>query len=114
VRFDLLACDRPTTIRIAACGQQAEEFIEAIRAERSLLADFYIREIVVPDSFRRLAFGEKDQFLDLARRSRQPHLHHVWVTRQYLAPLAPRRPVTFVYDDMAEIIFGIILCQEIV
>src|SRR3989304_2752514 len=59
--LNLLARDGPPPIRIAAGRQKAEEFIEAIRGERSLLTNLYIRAIIVPNLFRWLALGEKDQ-----------------------------------------------------
>ena len=42
-------------------GQETEEIIEAIRGEQSLFANLYTREIVAPNLFGPLAFGEEKQ-----------------------------------------------------
>ena len=50
---------------------------------------------------------------DLARRRRQSDLHRIGIAREDFRPLAPRRAMTFINDDVAEIVDGVILKEKI-
>src|SRR5260370_13942887 len=51
--------------------------------------------------------------LNLARRGGQADLHGIGIAREHLRPLAPRRAVAFVNDNVAEVVFWVIGDQEV-
>ncbi len=55
--------DCPTPLALSSISEQLEEFVEMFQCERYLLADFHIRQIIIPDAFGLFSFVEENEFV---------------------------------------------------
>lgn len=71
-----------------------------------------VAEVVGVDLAIGVGFAASLVDFELPRRGGEPDLDGVRVPRQDLRPLAPRRAVTFVDHDVAEVVLGVVRGQE--
>ena len=63
--FDRVPSHGPTAISIGSGGHKFEDVGEVVEGEGAFGGNFEIAEVVVPDAFGGLTFGEKDSLLAL-------------------------------------------------
>ena len=71
-----------------------------------------VSDIVGGNFLVQLGFGRIFLDFELVRRGGKSDLRGLAVAGQHLRPLAPGRAVTFVDDDMREIVFGVVCGKE--
>ena len=108
--------------REAACVEVHEGEFDVHRREIAVLhrlTDFVLvdwraepRVVVGGDGGVGLGFGGVFGGSKLARRGSEADLHRVGIHRQHLGPLAPRRTVALVDDDVGEVVGWIVFREE--
>src|SRR2546422_3857093 len=63
-----------------------------------------VSEVVGVNLCIKLGFCRMLRQFELSRRSGQPHLHRMGVSRENLGPFSPGRAVTLVYHNVTEIV----------